>query len=75
MKLSGTVIKKKTGAGSKTEYDAVCLQTNNATVTLRRPDQSPFKDDELEKLVGKNITVNGEMVNNVFFVDDWKTIS
>ncbi len=30
-----------------------------------------FRDDELEKLVGKTITGDGVIAGNTFIVDDW----
>jgi len=74
MKLSGTVARKTMGKKSKTEYEAITLQSGTDNYILRRPEESPFKDNELEKLVGKKITAEGELVKNVFFVDKWDVV-
>lgn len=65
--LSGKVVLKKFGEGSKSEHDAVCLQTQKGDFVLRRVGGNPFHDAELHKLVGKQVTANGMLDNYTFF--------
>ena len=60
MKFSGKVIKKPLATGSKSERQAVCLSTDKGKeYVLRRQGGNPFQDDELERLVGKNVEGHG----------------
>lgn len=65
--LGGRVILKKFGQGSKSEYDAVCLETEHETFVLRRVGGNAFYDEILRSLVGKNITTLGT-VNKPYFM-------
>ncbi|MBA4057424.1 MAG: hypothetical protein C0490_22105 [Marivirga sp.] len=66
-KLNGRVILKKFGQGSKSEHDAVCLETDQDTFVLRRVGGNAFNDDVLRSLVGKDITTLGT-VNKPYFM-------
>jgi hypothetical protein len=57
--LTGKVVVKKFGTGSKSEHDAVCLETTEGTYVLKRLGGNPFNDPELNKLVGKQIKATG----------------
>ena len=77
MKLSGLVIRKRFGKGSKSEHEAVYLQTdrsNKEEYVLRRRGANPFSDPVLEDLVGKRISATGTIKEYVFFVDEWEVI-
>ena len=65
MNLKGEVIIKKINIGSKSEHEAVMLQTANSAVKLRRPGGNPFKDDALVKYVGKKVTCKGDMITTI----------
>ena len=58
----GRVVRKQIAAGSKSERDAVCLDTGAKNFILRRQHGNPFHDEELEKLVGKRIRADGSMI-------------
>ena len=73
--MEGTVFKKKIGKNSKTEYEAVCLKYNDDIVILRQPGRNPFSNPELEKLAGKKIKAEGELVQNILFLTHWEVIS
>jgi hypothetical protein len=72
MQLSGRVTKKLFGKGSKSERQAVVLNTEAGQYVLRRRGGNPFHDPELEKLVGKTITANGDLVEYNFIMTDWE---
>ena len=74
MKIEGEVFKKAVGKKSKTEYEAICIKTGKQSYVLRQPGQSPFKNSELEKLVGKQIKAEGELVKDIFFVSEWEVM-
>lgn len=71
-KLTGLVVIKKFGARSKSEHDAVCLQTNDGDYVLRRVGGNPFHDEVLQQWVGKEITALGMISNYTFFAKELK---
>lgn len=70
IELSGKVVMKPFGAGSKSEHKAICLQTDKGDYVLRRVGGNPFHDAELHKLVGKHITAIGNVADYIFFAKD-----
>jgi len=66
IELTGKVIKKKFAEGSKSEHNAVYLETHEATYQLRRLGGNPFADPELNKLVGKKINATGVIKGMLF---------
>jgi hypothetical protein len=72
MKMEGEVFIKTIGKKSKTEYEAICLKTNKGNFVLRQPGQNPFKNPELEKLTGKRIKAEGELIKDIFFINKWE---
>ena len=75
MKLSGRVIKEQFGRGSKSEHDAVMLDTGTARYVLRRRGGNPFRDPELEKLVGKTIRCEGDIAGYTFIISDYPEVN
>jgi hypothetical protein len=71
MQLKGSVIKKLTAAGSKSEHEAVVLITDEGEYVLRRKGGNPFFDEELENLVGKRILCEGNLAGYTFLMTDW----
>jgi hypothetical protein len=69
-KITGKVVLKKFGAGSKSEYDAVYLESAEGSFILRRMGGNPFHDPELHKLVGKEITATGIISQSLFLAKD-----
>ena len=57
--LSGKVVVKKFGEGSKSEHDAVYIETDGGSYVLKRMGGNPFNDPVLQNLIGKNITATG----------------
>ncbi len=72
VQLSGKVVMKKTSEGSKSERNAVLLQTGNKSYILRKMGGNPFKDTSLEMLSGKNITATGILDRNLFLAKEIK---
>lgn len=75
MRLTGTVVKKRFGAGSKSEHDAIYLSTEDgSSFKLRIPGGNPFRDPRLDCLIGKSITAFGELdtEHGQFLLSDWK---
>lgn len=71
MELTGTVVKKVFGRGSKSERPAVWLVTHDGEFVLRRAGGNPFADPELDKLVGKRIRCQGNVVDYTLLMSDW----
>jgi len=67
VELNGKVVKKKFGQGSKSEHDAVYLETDSGSFVLRRKGGNPFNDPELNKLIGEKICATG-IINNYSFI-------
>lgn len=65
--LSGLVVLKKFGAGSKSEHKAICLETDKGDYILRQAGGNPFHDETLQQWVGKEITALGILKDYTFF--------
>lgn len=70
-KFVGKVTRKTFGKGSKSEYEAVFLETEEGEFVLRRRGGNPFHDPELQKLVGKDIRCEGSIEDYVLMISDW----
>ena len=64
--LTGKVILKEFGEGSKSEHDAVYLDTGRKKYRLKRRGGNPFHDPSLHELVGKSIKARG-IITPYFF--------
>jgi hypothetical protein len=69
-RLRGRVVKGAFGTGSKSERDAVYLETPDQRLLLRRPGGNSFSDPELEKLVGKEVEISGRVVGGYTLMID-----
>ena len=70
--LTGKVIQKIFGENSKSEHNAVYLQTDDATYQLRRLGGNAFSDPILNNLVGKNVTATGTLTGMLFLAKEIK---
>lgn len=70
IQLSGKVVKKRVAKGSKSEREAILLQTKDTEYILRKWGGNPFRDASLEMLTGKQITATGILDKNLFLVKD-----
>ena len=71
MEATGNVIRKRIAIGSKSERDAVLLQTGDQEYVLRIVGANPFQDPRLDALVGKRICAQGDVHGNAFLMREW----
>jgi hypothetical protein len=74
MQLRGNVVRRPFGRGSKSEHEAVLLATDKGTYRLRRAGGNPFRDEELEKLVGHEIVCEGVIHQDTVLMDSWQVV-
>ena len=72
MRYTGQVIKKRVGVGSKSEHDAVLLVTDAGEYQLRRLGGNPFRDPELDTLVGRTIHAEGQLHGHILIMSKWE---
>jgi hypothetical protein len=70
----GKVTSKPFGVGTKSEHDAVYLETEGRSFVLRRQGGNPFHDPQLDRLVGKTIRCRGEASNYTLIMTDWTVL-
>jgi hypothetical protein len=70
----GKVTKRPFGIGSKSEHDAVYLQTKDRSFVLRRQGGNPFSDPQLDRLVGKTIRCQGETADYTLIITEWTVL-
>jgi hypothetical protein len=73
--FAGKVTKELFGKGSKSEHEAVFLETDKGKYVLRRQGGNPFYDPELQKLVGKSIRCHGFLEEYTLTMSDWKDMT
>ena len=66
MKLKGKVVTEVFGEGSKSEHNAVYLDTGKKKYRLKRKGGNPFYDETLHNLVGKTISAEGNLTPHFF---------
>jgi len=64
--LKGKVILEKFAEGSKSEHEAVFLDTGEERYRLKKRGGNPFHDDSLHLLVGKTINAEGIVTPHFF---------
>lgn len=67
----GAVIRRRFGAGTKNEHEAIWLDCGATRYVLRRPGGNPFADPELSALVGKRIRARGTVLGYIFILNEW----
>jgi hypothetical protein len=73
--MTGTVVRAPFGAGSKSEREAIWLDTGAERLVLRRKDGPTFGDQSLEKYVGKRVTCDGFLVGYSLLADRIEPVS
>lgn len=68
--LTGEVIVKPFATGSKSEHDAVFIQSAEGTFLLRKQGGNPFYDPMLQQFVGKQVKVKGLLDRNLFLAKE-----
>lgn len=71
----GRVSRKPFGVGSKSEHQAVVLETDDGEFVLRRQGGNPFRDPALSNLVGKTIRCRGNLAGYALIISDWDECS
>ena len=66
----GNVAAGTFGAGSKSEREAVWLETPQRRLVLRRKSGPSFGDESLRRLVGRRVKCNGFVVDYMLLADD-----
>lgn len=61
MRVVGRVTRGEVAKGSKSEHDAVLLESPDGRYILRRKGGNAFQDPELDRLVGQEIEAEGEL--------------
>jgi hypothetical protein len=67
--VTGDVVRRRIGAGSKSEHDAVVIDTGDETLILRRRGGNAFSDPVLEALVGTRVRLEGTATDTTFQID------
>lgn len=73
-KFKGQVVKRTYAESSKSEHEAIMLDTGKHEYKLRRVKGSPFVDEVLEELVGKQVECEGIKRGTLLIIKDWKEI-
>lgn len=68
-KLSGKVISKNFGKGSKSEHLAIYVESGKHQYRLKRKGGNPFYDESLNELIGKNVELEGRITEYFFVVE------
>ncbi len=71
---SGSVVKRPFAKGSKSERVAIFLVTSEGDYVLRRQGGNPYRDPELERLVGKEIRCTGLVTGYTLLVSDYTVL-
>ena len=74
MVYTGRVIRQPFAQGSKSEREAVMLQTDSGTHVLRRLGGNAFSDPELDRLVGREIEAEADLHGYTLLMKSWREI-
>lgn len=73
--LTGRVAARPFAQGSKSAHTAVVLETDDGkSWVLRRMGGNAFRDEALDKLVGKRIRADGRLAEHSFLMTSWKEL-
>jgi hypothetical protein len=72
--LTGTVVRGSFGKGSKSEREAIWLDTDGRRLVLRRKGGPGMDDHALEKYVGKRVKCDGFVVGYSLLADRIETL-
>ncbi|MBL8906298.1 MAG: hypothetical protein JNM20_06445 [Rhizobiales bacterium] len=67
--MTGRVVRAPFGAGSKSEHDAVWLETGEGRLVLRHKGGPAFDDKALAKYVGKQVSCDGFIVGHTLLAE------
>ena len=74
MELKGKVVMKNFGKGSKSEHDAVYLETKKGDFVLRQVGTNAFENKELKKMLGKEVVATGVLKDYLFLAKKIKEV-
>ncbi|OGU59502.1 MAG: hypothetical protein A2X64_08290 [Ignavibacteria bacterium GWF2_33_9] len=72
--IKGIVILQKFSEGSKSEHDAIYLDTGTTKFRLKRRGGNPFYDEFLHSLVGKTVVLKGKITSHFFEITEVEEI-
>jgi hypothetical protein len=72
--VEGDVVRRLVGAGSKSEREAVMIDTGATSLVLRRRGGNAFSDPELDALVGRRARLEGTSMAATFVIDRWELL-
>lgn len=72
MQFHGLVAKQQVARGSKSEHEAVVLQTAEGPLKLRRVGGNAFSDAVLNQLVGQEISCEGQIHSGQLLITNWQ---
>jgi hypothetical protein len=67
--ITGRVTRGRYAVGSKSERDALWLETPTGKLLLRRKDGPSFGDRSLDRYVGKEVKADGVRVGDLFLAE------
>jgi hypothetical protein len=73
-RYEGRVVRKRVGAGSKSDHSAVVLETATSDLVLRRQGGNAFRDPLLEELVGRRIRGTARRSGSTLILTDWEDL-
>jgi len=74
MRFKGKVSRRLYASGSKSERNAIMIQTEEGEFLLQRIGGNPFRDPILETLVDKTLQVEGTRKGNTLFFSLWEEV-
>lgn len=73
-KLRGTVVKGMYGKGSKSEREAVFIQTSDSRYLLRRKSGPAFGDSQLDVYVGHVVECDGFAIGTTLLAENVRLV-
>jgi hypothetical protein len=75
MEFDGQVVKKPFAPGTKSERDALYVDSAEGSFVLRRPEANAFEiDPDLQGLIGHRVRFSGRLNGYTLFVSGWKIL-
>lgn len=72
--LEGAVVRAPFGVGSKSEREAVWLETAEGRFVLRRKDGPTYDDHALDKYVGRRVSCDGFVVGYTLLAEQIRLV-
>ncbi len=70
--ICGRVVRQLVNEGSKSERNAVLLETEGGSYVLRRRGEAAYGDAGLDELVGASIQAEGTAIGSTLLMDRWR---